>query len=137
MSQQETTPVQRDQTKKGSKKGSKRNEQKMIIGATDYKLDHEEHKEVEQRPKQQVQKSKGHQKARNQGYHQHHQQQINTPQMQQQKFLEMSYSYNLSCLMEENCLSSGSFVRKFMDDDGFIKCEIFAKIFRFVFLFWF
>ena len=36
--------------------------------------------------------------------------------------------------MEENCLSSGSFVRKFMDDDGFIKCEIFAKIFVFVFI---
>ena len=132
MSQEQTAPVIPKETKKGSKKGSKRNETKLVIGATDYMLDHER-KESEPRQKQHAPKSKSHQKPRNHKYN-HQQQQLN-PQMQQQKFLEMSYSYNLSCLLEENCLSAGSFVRKFMDDDGFIKCEIFAKIFRFVFYF--
>ena len=89
--------------------------------------------EVEPRQKQHTPKSKSQQKPRNHQYHNHQQQQAFNPQMQQQKFLEMSYSYNLSCLMEENSLSAGSFVRKFMDDDGFIKCEIFARIFQFVF----
>ena len=79
MSQQETTPVQRDQTKKGSKKGSKKNETVLVMGATDYMLDHER-KESEPRQKQRLPKSKGHPKQRHQKYPQH-QQQAYTPQM--------------------------------------------------------
>lgn len=135
MSAPEQQPIQVEQptqpSQKKTKKGKKEKKEKIIMGATDYKSEQYEHKESEPKPKQTQPRPKQQHKKGSNPHHQHqyHQQ----PQFSQQRFLEATYSYNIVCLFEENCLSLGSFMRKFMDDDGFIKCEIFATIFQFVF----
>ena len=133
MSAEQTVEIPKTQqpAQPQKKNKKKKSQEKYIIGASDYKDDQIEQKE-EPKPKQHPQRQKQTQKKGHQTQQPAHQQQRHQ-QMNQYRMLEMTYSYHIACLLEENCLSSGSFVRKFMDDDGFIACELLAKIFQFVF----
>lgn len=141
--------IQKQTTEKPQqmKKKTKQNKQKLIIGASDYEPNQQkpEEKQIEQKPQYPKQKhhvqKKNHQKTHyhnnnnnntnnnnNNNYH-NQQQQPHYYQPNANKMFEVVISSNIMCLFEENSLSCGSFIRRFMDDNGFIALQIFAQLF--------
>ncbi|EKE41959.1 hypothetical protein ENUP19_0057G0045 [Entamoeba nuttalli] len=104
--------------KKSHKKSKKVNQKKtkLIVGASDYVPEEQSHKEQDQKSKQTSTRTSQRKPRVQQG------------QMSPLQLLELNVSYQIACLFEENSLSSGSFIRKFMDDKGFISTEILAKL---------